>query len=232
MATTRELKALLRPLLKRRPDLAYHRNVLFFSPLTHYARGAVFLNSVYGKDFRVVPFASQLYSGEHGVDFMGGMRLAYNVDSWVERREAASLDLCDRLERHLLPLVEAITDPTRHEERPIFMAGSLFPGGPRHAFTQALGACFDGDFERAEHLLSDMVERYPQFRIEPSGETSGFTGPFGRRTTHLAHLLRTDRLAIPALLREWEESTVDALQLTKFWTPTPFPCEASTRHDH
>ena len=39
-------------------------------------------------------------------------------------------------------------------------------------------------------------------------------------------------MGIPALLGKWEAATVDALKLTKFWTPTPFPCEASMRHDH
>ena len=79
MATTRELKALLRPLLKRRPDLAYDRNVLFFSPLTHYLRGAALISSAYGKDFNVIPVAVQLYSGEHGIDFTRVMRLQYEV---------------------------------------------------------------------------------------------------------------------------------------------------------
>ena len=150
----------------------------------------------------------------------------------MQRREATSLDICDRLERHFLPLVETIVNPARHEENPLFMAGSLFPGGPLHAFSQALGACFDGDFERAERLLGDMVVRYPQLGIELDGEASNVTHPSVRRMAHLIHLLRTDRMGIPALLGEWEESTVDALKLTKFWTPTPFPCEASMRHDH
>jgi hypothetical protein len=159
------------------------------------------------------------------------MRLPYEVESWVQRREVASLDLCDRLERHLLPLVGGITDPARHEENPLLVAGWIFPGGPLHAFSQALGACFDGDFERAERLLGDMVVRYPQLGIELDGEASNITHPSFRRMAHLIHLLRTDRMGIPALLGKWEAATVDALKLTKFRTRTPFPCEASMRHD-
>src|SRR5438477_7968641 len=45
MATSRELKELLRPLLARRADLAFVRRTLFFQPFTHYLRGVEFTTS-------------------------------------------------------------------------------------------------------------------------------------------------------------------------------------------
>ena len=45
MATSRELEGLLKPLLARRPDLAFVGRTLFFQPFTHYLRGAAFTTS-------------------------------------------------------------------------------------------------------------------------------------------------------------------------------------------
>src|SRR5439155_515456 len=45
MATSRELKELLRPLLARRPDLALVGRTLFFHPFGHYLRGVAFTTS-------------------------------------------------------------------------------------------------------------------------------------------------------------------------------------------
>jgi hypothetical protein len=38
-------------------------------------------------------------------------------------------------------------------------------------------------------------------------------------------MLRTDRARIPRLLHDWEAFTVKSLKLTKYWKPTPFPCD-------
>jgi hypothetical protein len=42
MPTNSEMKKLLRPLLDRRPDLAFSRQALFFTPFTHYFRAVAF----------------------------------------------------------------------------------------------------------------------------------------------------------------------------------------------
>ncbi len=64
MATSRDLKGLLRPLLARRPDLAFVRRTLFFHPFTHYLRGVEFTTSRFLNASEGYSFAHQLYNGQ------------------------------------------------------------------------------------------------------------------------------------------------------------------------
>jgi len=70
MPTGRELKRLLQPLLARRKDLAFTGRMLFFSPVTHYLRGAFFLISRFHNIPNSVAFVHQLCNGQASVDAM------------------------------------------------------------------------------------------------------------------------------------------------------------------
>jgi len=66
---------------------------------------------------------------------------------------------------------------------------------------------------------------YRSYSIEDATEADKFNKMDPWRVAYLGKLLQTDRSKVPALLHEWEEHTVNAFKLNKYWTPTPFPCD-------
>ena len=221
MPSGRELKPLLQPLLKRRPDLAYDQRMLFFRPLTHYLRGVVFFSKVYGPNL-ALSFAVQLFDNWPEVWFTG-RRGQHEHDlpvNWKEDREEVSAALCDHLERYSLPPVESLVTPRDHEGSSPYMPGISETDSPVYMLAVTMGACFDGDFDRAQHLADAFVGE----GLDP--RRFG-TAPI-RIMAELHQLLHTDHARIPSLMHEWEERKIDALKLRKYWTSTPFPCDAAT----
>lgn len=66
---------------------------------------------------------------------------------------------------------------------------------------------------------------YEPFTISAATEDHRFDDSNQWRMAYLGKLLQTDRARVPALLHDWEEFTVNAFKLNKYWTRTPFPCE-------
>ncbi len=219
MPSGRELKVLLRPLLKRRPDLAFDHRMLFFRPLTHYLRGVVFISFVFRPNI-AISFATQLFNNWPDLWFRGrtGQYEHELPMNCKENLEGVSEALCDHLERHSLPLVESLTTPSAHESSPHYLPGYSVSNSPVYMLAVTMGACFDGDFDRAQTLADAFVSH----EILPYQRES----PPIRAMLELHELLRTDRALIPPLMHEWEEAKVDALKLRKYWKSAPFPFEA------
>ncbi|MFI5000630.1 MAG: hypothetical protein ACHQK9_12195 [Reyranellales bacterium] len=234
MPNSRDLKTLLRPLLKRRRDLAFGQRSVFFSPLTHYVRGAVFIQRWSSADFEVRTFAAQLFDGDNALNF-GSNREQYHFmvhRSWRDDREGTSVELCEQLERYSLPPVESIVGPCEHEKLPQYVDGCL-PGcdplrSPHFRFTAAVGACYFGKFDTAERLIANIGKGNPYYPAGPITEEHKYHVFFWCRAAYLLQVLRTDRARIPQLLHDWEAFTVKSLKLTKYWKPTPFPCDATS----
>jgi hypothetical protein len=222
MPTSRELKALLRPLLERRRDLGFARRNLFFVPLNHYARGVVFVAYWSSNAAEVVSFACPLYDGAVDVHFNGGPEHCH----WKDDLEKTSRELCDKIEQYSLPPVEKIVDFERHLEAPAYLPGSESErcDSPQYVFWAALTFCASGAHDSAEKILERVEAAVLHF---PSGSlTEGFRfGDFRQRFLYLLHLLRTDRSRILPLLHEWEAFKVNACKMTRYWKPSPFPCE-------
>lgn len=227
MPTSRELKALVQPLLRRRSDLAYHKRLMFFVPLTHYLRGVIFFQSWSSGDFTPQDFVTPLFDGEHALNpgsSVGKEERRFS-ETWKADPDTASADLCDYLERQALPIVEPMTNPFELEKLPHYM-GSPHPDSPLVQFTMAVGACFVGDLNKALPLLVDVAKQ----RRPPEGPvTEEFRDhrDLFHRAAYLSQLLRTDRSQVVPLLHEWEAAKVRHLDLKKFWKPTPFPCEGT-----
>ena len=137
-----------------------------------------------------------------------------------ENREEVSAALCDHLERYSLPPVESLVTPRDHEGSSPYMPGISETDSPVYMLAVTMGACFDGDFDRAQHLTDAFVGE----GLDP--RRFG-TAPI-RIMAELHQLLHTDHARIPSLMHEWEERKIDALKLRKYWTSTPFPCDAAT----
>jgi hypothetical protein len=232
MPKGRELKKLVGPLLKRRPDLAYDQRMVFFVPLTHYLCGAHFISGFHGQYFQITALVDQLFDG---ADLPLLNRTSHNralekrvEETWLEDRDQASIDVSNIIEQHLLPPVAGVASPADHLDLPTFpLVGSW-------ALTErAFGACFYGDFDAAQEWADKSLEEdlefdmrfYKKKHIDLPDEELKFHSSDVARVLYLSRLLKRDRSAVIPLLHEWEAYKVRKLKLEKYWTPTPFPCE-------
>src|SRR5262249_40037514 len=119
MATSRELKRLLQPLLAKRADLAFVRRTLFFQPFGHYLRGAKFSFSRFHTASGATSFAHQLYNGQAVEDMNYSKGYGYQMpQNWEADLDRSSSILCDEMERSVLPAVEGIVDYIEHQRHP------------------------------------------------------------------------------------------------------------------
>ena len=253
MVSDKQRRALVRPLMKRRPDLAYHRQYVFFRDLRHYLRGVFFESGTYG-GFDLRAFVFPLFDATTFHYFRQTRSLEdddkdepfvkyYPTDKTGPDHlasEQMALEISDVIEREGLPEVADLASPEALAKRPAYS---------RAAIDEILGACFNGDYERARHEVESYVEywkdtweklplgikrfktnvlyetKYKVFSFDLVTEEHKFHQSDRWRMAYLGSILRTDPSRIPALLHEWEAFTVKSFNLHKYWTPTPFPCD-------
>jgi hypothetical protein len=220
MSTSRELKALLRPLLARRSDLAFVRRTLFFHPFAHYLRGVEFDMST------ARSFAHQLYNGQDCVDYhVGPTQHQYLVKpDWKNDTERTSNELCREMELHALPPIEPIIDYVEHQRATAYLPG-FHPKAPVRLFFLALGDCSVGDYDAAESKLTEFDDREREYLAALATEEHRYHVISLWRMAYLLRTLRRDRRQVLPLLHDWEAFAVKNSKLTKYWKPTPFPCE-------
>ena len=157
MPTDKERRMLIRPLMKRRPDLQYHRQWIFMKPLTHYLRVVFIVSGTYGRYFRiqsaVVPlFAGTRYPSERRTTAtlppeQQSLDKWFN-EKWLDDPERAAQDVSDFIEHEAFPLIADLTSPEALDRRPDYS---------KDYFDPALGACFNGDFDRAERIIVEYL---------------------------------------------------------------------------
>jgi hypothetical protein len=240
MPSDKERRMLIRPLMKRRPDLAYHRQDVFLKPLTHYQRGVAFFNVGSSKSFSLRSFVTPLFAGCTIPHFRRTQRTLppeqrpfakFFGYTWLEDPERTAQEVSDIIEQEALPHIADLTSPEALDKRPDYSEDDIDP---------ALGACFNGDFDRAERIIVAYVEKNKRGHLMGFKDLRGVFEPYSLdlvteahrnhemedwRIAYLGKLLQTDRSKVPALLHEWEEVTVNAFKLNKYWTRTPFPCD-------
>ena len=226
MPTDKDFKALLRPLLKRRPDLAFQRRVLFFVPVTHYLRCVMFPEGAHTRTVQVTASVNQLFSGGSHLDF--GNNACQQPSFYIAPNAIRDPETCEatihRIEAEFLPLVESVRDPASHQAIPACFRGNNRGGYVRRQ-TKALDDCFVGDFDSAQRELALNEEEVPEYAAGQVTEEHKFHPLYHWRMAYLLRVLQTDRKRVPELLHEWEAYTVKAEKLIKYWQPTPFPCE-------
>lgn len=229
MASQRDLRTLLKPLFKRRPDLALVDRMVIIHPVTHYLRGVDFDWAWSHTGTCTTTFVNQLYNGLPVPHWTGAPRTGnpghfFLHHGWKDDWEAASQVLCAALENKVLPSIEDMTDHVRHLNSPYRESGlGIEVGSPRYIQIAALGAAADGDFDLADRELERFLKdfEFPMKKRIIKNPISNL--PW--RLSNLLHLIRTDRSAVPALLHKWEAMAVTGMKLNKYWKPTPFPCE-------
>ena len=241
MATDKERRMLIRPLMKRRPDLAYHRQYVFLRPLTHYLLGVYFCPGRWSNEVELATIVMPLFGGwdfvylilKHGPSESGFPFEKSVPGDWKKDPEGTSQWVCDFIELEAVPVLARLTSPR---------ALAAEPGYRAYCSDAILGFCFEGDYDEAERLVVEYVGRaggqrrlseghkYREWPTEPYSiavvtEAHKFSPETDWRVAYLGKVLQTDRSRIPALLHDWEAFTVKSLKLDKYWTKTPFPCE-------
>jgi hypothetical protein len=250
LATDSQRRMLIRPLRKRRPDLAYHRQYVFLKPLTHYLRGVYFCPGRWSNDIELQSFALPLFAGGDFIYLANGkladgrpiFEYRHREENWLQDPERASSEVCDAIENRALPEIAGLTSPE---------ALAAQPGYGYHLEYKVLNPCFYGDYDTAQRAadsyllywsasrldwIDDPVEvRKHSLSLRRRGkecystdfatEEDRFNASRWKRMEYLGMLLKTDRSRIPALLHDWEEFSVRSFKLEKYWTRTPFPCE-------
>lgn len=248
MATDKERRMLIRPLMKRRPDLAYHRQYVFLRPLTHYLLGVYFCPGRWANEVELATIVMPLFGGwdyvylivKHGPNKSGFPFGKQVPGDWKQDPEGTSRWVCDFIEHEAVPVLARLTSPH---------ALATEPGYSGYRWDAILGSCFDGDYDEAERLVVDYVgqeggqrrriedypgkswrkpDEYEPYSIAIATEAHKFHEDRDWRLAYLGKVLQTDRARVPALLHDWEAFTVKSLKLDKYWTKTPFPCEGRT----
>lgn len=236
MVSDKQRRALVRPLIKRRPDLAYHRQYVFFRDLKHYLRGVFFESETYS-GFQLRAFVFPLFDATTFHYFRRTRSLEHQDEPFAKYyptdktgpdlgSEQTALEISDVIEREALPEVADLVSPEALARRPAYSGARI---------DDILGACFNGDYEKALKGVDSYLEFWNDslsyknkefFSIDLAAEEHKFHQSSEWRMAYLGKVIRTDPSRIPALLHEWEAFTVKTFNLHKYWTPTPFPCEA------
>jgi hypothetical protein len=88
-----------------------------------------------------------------------------------------------------------------------------------------LGNCSVGSLDAAESKLAEFERYLPEYSAAAATEEHRHHGYPLWRMAYLLRTLRQDRGQVLPLLHDWEAFAVKSSKLTKYWKPTPFPCE-------
>ena len=241
MVTSAQGKVMLMPLLARRPDLAFVRGALFLQPVAHYWRYVVFNTSRWSKKFYPTCGVVQFFDRNNWPHITVSKKYLHPTrTSWHHEEQGEAELLIEYIEHKMLPLIEPIIDPEHH---------SIFGRehwGPRNKLYDlppgdlARDYCSAGLYDAAQALLEKVIteQNHSEFSNKAHNPPAGLTR-FGEplpkdakdhplfywRDAYLLELLWTDRSSITPLLHEWEEHSVRAMKLEKYWQRTPFSCE-------
>ena len=221
MATDRELKTVLAPVLTQFPDWRFAHGWLFRMPIGYYLRGVAFKGSW---------TSSETYQILRGVyplfDFSPiehiGWTMSYPIPGTTNRRwkiqHAGFIEaLHDIIQAEIIPLVG-------HIEKGSDFLRYLTENYTQHGWQdtgKALAYIHMGELTKARELLVTTAAQLqlPHFQqlIEP--------GAWGHNLLELLRLIDEDPAAIPAHCEAVARQSVKRNKLEKFWVPTPFVYE-------
>lgn len=220
MTTVAQVRQAVQPLLQRNPDLALVGRLVVVKPVQHILRGIYIDRSIGPMTF--VPTWSVIFMFEPRRDFgyRWGERVYGPLGSWNIADPDLPASMCEAIESEaLLPMrsIKTIDDFvkfTSKERFPdtcldLFEMSKIFVDVARGDLQSASSICDYMKTDRARRrYLPDMQERYD------------------RVTKELCPLIAAnDRAGLARLLHQYEQSSIQAMKLEKFWEPTPFPIE-------
>lgn len=216
MTTTAQVRAVLKPLLTRNPDLALIGRLVVVKPVRHLLRGVYIDRTSAANEFRPIWATVFLFEPDADFFFNWGSRFYETRGVWDVNDPATQVDLCKAIEHEALPKlrpVETLDDFIAYLDHPEFTRLE------QHPWRAAILHAARGDFEAALAACA---------RIEKSASYYAryLTDEYNYAMRDLRPLLEAkDRIGLARLLHDWEAASARKLKLEQYWEPSPFPLE-------
>jgi hypothetical protein len=219
MTTVAQVKQVVQPLLQRNSDLALVGRDVFIIPVRHILRGVTLMRSIDPKLFIPAWAVVFLFEPRTSLSLNWGQRI-YKV-TWDVTNPDLPAQMCEAIEEQALPLlrsVETIDDFVGFATEKRFRDTYLDLYEHRKVFVDIARGNLDSARSICEYMATDHAKnRYLPLKMDEE---------YNRITKELCPLIaKNDGAGLARLLHKYEEGSVRAMKLEKYWEPTPFPIE-------
>ena len=219
MTTVAQVKQAVQPLLQRNPDLVLVGRRVFIKPVRHILRGISLMRSINPSLFIPAWAVVFLFEPRDGFSLNWGERI-YKV-TWDVTNPDLPAKMCEAIEEQALPLlrpIESIDDFVGFATEERFCHTHLDLYEHRKIFVDIARGDLDSAQSICEYMATDHAKRkYLPLKMDEE---------YNRITKELCPLIaKRDRAGLARLLHKYEEGSVRAMKLEKYWEPTPFPIE-------
>jgi hypothetical protein len=219
MTTIAQVKQVVQPLLQRNPDLVLVGRRVFITPIRHILRGITLMRSIDPKLFIPAWAVVFLFEPSDSLSLNWGEGI-YKV-TWDVTNPDLPAKMCEAIEEQALPLlrpIETIDDFVGFATKERFRDTYLDLYEHRKIFVDIAR----GDLDSARSICEYMATEHAKRRYLPLKMDE----EYNRITNELCPLVaKNDRAGLARLLHKYEEGSVRAMKLEKYWEPTPFPIE-------
>jgi hypothetical protein len=219
MTTIAQVKQVVQPLLQRNPDLALVKRYVIITPVRHILRGINLMRSMDPSLFIPAWAVIFLFEPIDSLSLNWGQRI-YKV-TWDVTSPELPTKMCEAIEEQALPLlrpIKTIDDFVGFATKERFRHTYLDLYEHRKIFVDIAR----GDLDSARSICEYMATEHAKRRYLPLKMDE----EYNRITKELCPLIAAnDRPGLARLLHKYEEGSVRAMKLEKYWEPTPFPIE-------
>ncbi|MET0605309.1 MAG: hypothetical protein ABWZ80_02535 [Beijerinckiaceae bacterium] len=219
MTTAAQVKAVVKPLLERNPDLALVGRLVVLKPVRHLLRG-IYLDWSSAKELFTPAFAvTPLCEPDKHFHFTYGRRLARGY--WNVHDPATSQEMCKAIESEALPLLRPVETLDQFVE---YVANpEIWGPSDDHPLTSAIIHAAHGDFEASLRACDKVVRsnHYISFMPQEYGSVIHLLRPL---------IVAGDRRGLSRLFHRWEGIAVRVNKVEHLWQETAFPFEIASDH--
>ncbi|MEP9380433.1 hypothetical protein ABLE91_27310 [Aquabacter sp. CN5-332] len=224
MTTAAEVKAIVRPLLDRNPDLALVGRWLYLKPVQHFARAVLIDRTAYKERFNPQWAVIHLFELRTSFTLSWGSWLVNRRSSlpgiWRTFDPDVQLSLIEAVEEQALPILREIK--TLDEYINLVRNNTFYHQLFEWPHCRIIYDIAIGDLENARKIRDDNIEYWSTEHTQFDEQDKALH----RRLRELcARLALDDRAGLVQLLRQWEAESVRNLKIAHLWRPTPFPIE-------
>lgn len=222
MTTIAQLKRAVQPLLDRNPDLALVGRMVIIKPIHHILRGIIFGQAIYAEQFDPNWAVTFLFEPSDSLSTNWGERVYDRRGTWkFTDHDDLPAEMYNAIEEQALPLlrpIETIDDFVGFTTKNRFRDTYLDLYEHRKIFVDIARGDLDSARSICEYMATDQAKRkYLPLKMDEE---------YNRITKELCPLIaKRDRAGLARLLHKYEEGSVRAMKLEKYWEPTPFPIE-------
>jgi hypothetical protein len=223
VTTVAQVKQVVQPLLQRNHDVALVGRMVVLKPMHHILRGVYVDRSLHPGLFVPTWATILLFEPSDHLTYNWGERVYDPTgNAWdIASHDDLPAKMCEAIEEQALPLLRPIMDIDDFvgfatKERFPYTHFRLYEH--RKIFVDIARGDLDSAQSICEYMATDRAKRkYLPVKMDEE---------YNRITKELCPLVaKRDRAGLARLLHKYEEGSVRAMKLEKYWEPTPFPIE-------